>query len=336
MATVVAAQALVDSITNVNEYGSKKLLERPEWGAINFTAAHSDVDRIFSVLNHLQILPLEYLPDTTVVQIGNEINEVQKLFEQVDSFEIQSLQNPTQTRDKLVAELHTRADQFYTVVTPWIPFLAYQKGDVAKNIQSLTTSVTDANDLVEQAKDSIKAKEGEIDNIIVQAREASAGAGAAVFTKDFKTEATALEKTANNWLWVTGLLAVITLILALVMYFTIEAGMDYFQALQKFGSKLAALGVLIAATVWCGRIYKAIMHQAAVNKHRALSLQTFQAFSHAASDEATKDAVLMEATRAIFSTGLTGYIEQKSDSSESNSTRIVEVARAFPKMTESS
>ena len=76
----------------------------------------------------------------------------------------------------------------YTTIAQWIPFLAYQKGDVAENIQKLTTSVNQANTLVSNAKGEMEAKAREISEIITKAREASAAAGAAVFTKDFKTK----------------------------------------------------------------------------------------------------------------------------------------------------
>ena len=58
-----------------------------------------------------------------------------------------------------------------------------------------------------------------------------------------------------------------------------------------------------------------------------MSLQTFQAFSHAASDEQTKDAVLMEATRAIFGNTQTGYIDGVEVTPESK-VKILEVVKS--------
>lgn len=70
------------------------------------------------------------------------------------------------------------------------------------------------------------------------------------------------------------------------------------------------------------------MHLSTVNRHRALSLQTFQAFSHAASDESTKNAVLMEATRAVFGSVPTGFLDAKAGSSDGD-LKIVEVAKTL-------
>ena len=110
------------------------------------------------------------------------------------------------------------------------------------------------------------------------------------------------------------------------MFFVAEAGLDAGQLLQKSASRLVVLAVLFTTTLWCGRVYKALLHQAAVNRHRALSLQTFQAFSSAATDDATKDAVLMEATRAVFGRMPTGFLDA-TDSAGPQGVQVVEIAK---------
>jgi hypothetical protein len=61
-----------------------------------------------------------------------------------------------------------------------------------------------------------------------------------------------------------------------------------------------------------------------VNRHRALGLKTFQAFSAATSDNHTKDAVLMETTHSIFANTNTGLLNEPSSAdSESN---IIQIA----------
>jgi hypothetical protein len=226
-----------------------------------------------------------------------------------------------------MAELHSHADRLYTEASPWVPFLAYQKGDVSKNIETLTASVTQAQSLVDAAKATIANRQSEIETIITQAREASASAGAAIFTHDFKNEATALERQGSKWLRITGALAAATLGFAVLMWLTPVQGSQPEIIVQRFGGKLAVLVVLFTAALWCGRTYKALMHLSTINRHRALSLQTLQAFSHAASDDATKDAVLMEATRAIFGSVPTGFLDSKPGADQD--LKIVEIAKSL-------
>ena len=225
MATEEQTKPLIESIDKALEFQKKDMISRSEWGSITFDKAKNDLDRIFAILSHLKLLPLEHLTDQAITQINSQLNEVIKHLESIDNFNIEQA-NPPQIRDNLVAAIHQQADQFYTVATPWIPFLAYQKGDVSKNIEALTKSVQDANKIVEKAKEDIERKEEEIQEIITKAREASAAAGAAVFTKDFLRESDALRETAMKWLVATAIFALLTAGAAGAMWYWVEPGLN--------------------------------------------------------------------------------------------------------------
>lgn len=326
MATEDAVKTFREKVSEGLAFREKSLESRSEWGSITFKKASPDMKRIFEILAHLSVLPVEYLTDAAVPQIQSEIDHVITIFDRIDKFNIEQ-QNPTQIRDQIINEIHARTDQLYTVTSPWIPFLAYQKGDIAQNIEKLTLSVTQAQTLVDGAKETIEKRQGEIEHIITKAREASAAAGAAIFTQDFLNEANALEGRAGKWLKATAGLAMSTLLFAAVMWLWPTQDIETPVILQKFGGKLAILVVLFTATLWCGRNYKALMHLSTVNRHRALSIQTLQAFAHAASDDATKDAVLMEATRAIFGSVPTGYLDGRGGMNQD--LKIIEVAKTL-------
>lgn len=326
MADENQVKALMQSIEKILEYQDKSLVSRPEWGSISFAKAEKDFDRIFSVLGYLKVLPLEYLTDTSVKDIGDKISQLEEPFKNINAFNIEAGGTP-QSRDGFVTAIHRGADNFFASSAPWLPFLAYQKGDVTKNIDALSASVQEARTMVDAAKKGIEAKVAEINDIIVKAKEASASAGAAVFTHDFKKEAEERAGQARPWLYATGAFGTATVLLAILTWFWTQGGLDAGQIIQKVASKVVALSVLVTGTLWCGKIYKALMHQSTVNKHRALSLQTFQAFSAAASDNQTKDAVLMETTRAIFANTATGYISPEAESNETES-RIIEIAKS--------
>tara|TARA_B110000908_G_C10141309_1_gene396924 strand:+ start:442 stop:999 length:558 start_codon:yes stop_codon:yes gene_type:complete len=169
-------------------------------------------------------------------------------------------------------------------------------------------------------------KSGEIDKIIQAAREASASVGVAHFTADFDTEATTMETDASNWLKATITLAALSLISAIYFLFAEPSLSTTASAIQYVSSKILILILLISATLWCGNLYKAAKHQAAANKFKGNSLKTFQAFVNATDDNAIKDAVLVETTRAIFSESATGYIANDNSGTE-KSTKIIEVIK---------
>ena len=93
-----------------------------------------------------------------------------------------------------------------------------------------------------------------------------------------------------------------TIAAALLFYFwpKVSSEADLWETLRNLASKAAIIAVLFTGTVWCGRIYRALVHQATVNRHRGLSLKTFQAFVESTDDSYVKDAVLMAATRTVL------------------------------------
>ncbi|OFX10254.1 MAG: hypothetical protein A2516_08495 [Alphaproteobacteria bacterium RIFOXYD12_FULL_60_8] len=249
---------------------------------------------------------------------------------QIDGFTLNSGQAPNSQRDNLTNQLHGQVDAVSNAVSVWIPFLAYKKGDIAENVSKLSKAVDDARAALDAAKQTADVKKKEIDEIVTAARAASASAGAAVFTEDFLGEAGKQEDLAKNWLIATAIIGAIGIGTAGVMWYVAYHSSDLGKAqlVQVIAAKLVILSILIGASTWCGGIYKALRHQTSVNKHRAMSLRTLQAFVKAGSDDQTKNAVLMEACRAVFVGGNTGYLDGKGGSDES-SLKVIEIAKTL-------
>ena len=245
--------------------------------------------------------------------------------------------------------LNQAVDAFINYSNQWIIYLAYMKEGDAETINKLykaiteaTETVSSANDLLSRKKKSLDEREEkvfskaqsdintkieEINTIITKVRDDAAIKAAAVFTKEFSDEASKASKAAWAWLGVTSGLMALTFFVAYLLWQNAESVPDLTEFVQTFGSKMAMLAVLFTATIWSGRNYRAMMHQKIVNKHRALGLETFQAFSSATNDPQIKDAVLLETTRAIFSASSTGYLEAKEAASDQE-IRVLDMARS--------
>ena len=319
---------LTDQIERFRKFEIERLIKRAEWGEIDFQEARPDIQRIKDIVQYLAILPIELLTTNSLTRIQDELHGINSLFDELNTFSITASESPGTQRNQYVKQIQGQADSFYTEASPWIPFLAYQKGDVARNIESLTQVVNDGEAMVNKAQEDISNKAQEINKIIETAREASAAAGAAVFTKDFQSEADTKTDAAKTWLRVTGSMGIATLLSAWVFWVVAKPGLDSSHAWQLISTKFVILGVMATATIWCGRIYKALMHQGAVYRQRALSIQTLQAFSAAIDDPAIKDAVVMEAARSIFGSTQSGYIDNHGSGSDGD-IRLLEVAKNF-------
>lgn len=171
-------------------------------------------------------------------------------------------------------------------------------------------------------------KKEEVDKIVDAAREAAASAGVATFTHAFDEEAKKL--TAESKWWFGGIIgcSVVTAgaVIGLYLWPVLPADANTWQIVRNAFMKVSAIAVLLNGLVWCTRMYRARSHQASVNRHRALSLQTFQAFVQATGDPRTRDAVLLAATKSIFANVSTGLVGERS-SGEDPSIQIMEIGK---------
>ena len=297
-----------------------ELVTNSDWGIINFEAARPKLELAFQLFSDLLQLPVKILPDNVIANIIDSTEPLSQYINQIKDFTLQG--NAEQSRNDIVNNLDNQIDAFYTEAQGWIPYLAYHQGDVQRHLDEISSAVNESNNILTDAKQEAEAKKSEIDDIVVAAREASASAGVAHFSSDFMGEAEKLEKSARLWLRVTGGLTLVTLTIATV-FLRMDEPSGMYSVIYHSTTKLIILGTLIAATVWCGKIYKALRHQITTNRHRANAIKTFQAFSKAASDDAARDAVLMETTKSIFGLSPSGYLDQETAGSEP--TRIIEL-----------
>ena len=318
-----ALDALTESLKKVVAYQGKDLSRRSDWGSINFEEADEDVQSVLSLSATLCEMPLRFLSNNAANEIQQVVKELLPRLDAVDQFSLTQRGDPNQRRVEILSGLHQSCDRFYQDVGKWLPFLAYQQGDVAKNIKQLRAAISDAEQKAKESLLSIEQKKKEVAEIVTRTREASADAGVAVFTEDFQDESENAQKAAVKWLIATVSFAVLTLAVPVAAYFFENySGIEKSLFFTKLASKVVVISVLLTATLWCGRLYKSMRHLAIVNRHRAIGLRTFRAFSAAASDETTKNAVLMETTRSIFANGATGLIHESSADSDSNVIQI--------------
>ncbi|MCS0352134.1 hypothetical protein ND920_10985 [Vibrio ordalii] len=325
MATEQEVDRFLDLVNEITELTIDDLIYDSKWGSINFEKAKADLTRLYALCNHFKVLPLEQLPSDIAQQMVAQGTPIRSTVKNIREYTIEQ-ENPSGVRDQYINQVQTQVDQFYKFAHIYVPYLAYQKGEIQNNIEQLTTSVSQAKKLLENAEVETKAKSGEIESIIQAAREASASAGVAHFTADFEQESSTLEVQAKIWLKATVSLAAISLAFALYFLFSDPDISSVAKAIQFISSKVLILVLLIMATLWCGNMYKATKHQAAANKFKGNSLKTFQAFVKATDDDSVRDAVLVETTRAIFNESATGYLNVDSSTTE-KSTKVVEIIR---------
>ena len=296
----------------IAEIGKKKLVDRPEWGTINFEQSREDIDVVISLSQELENLPTSLLTEMRGSQLYNAMAAAYKCLKEIDRFSIENDARPSERRDHLCNKLERAADDLQNGALLIIPFLAYRRVDSAGRKEAMDRFEDSAGKILSAAAEKLKDKDDEIQDILRKAQDAGASIGVATFTTEFAAEAKKLTIRSRGWLAGAAILGILTIAAAIGSYFwppvSSEAGP--WETIRNFGSKAAILAVLFASAVWCGRIYRALVHQAAVNNHRAISLKTFQAFVKATDTPEVRDAVLLAATNAAFGSVPTGLVDQ--------------------------
>jgi peptidoglycan/LPS O-acetylase OafA/YrhL len=165
------------------------------------------------------------------------------------------------------------------------------------------------------------------DAALASIQETTGTAGAATHATEFEALATNSDTYAKRWLAFTLVLGFVTLVTVVILVLKDPSGEKPSQIAQYVMVRVAAFALGSYLTVWAARNYRAHRHLQVTNKHRATALRTFQTFVAAASSDApTKNAVLLEATRSIFTAGATGY---SGDEPAGPTDRVVEIARTI-------
>ncbi|MBD1396758.1 hypothetical protein H9Q13_06230 [Pontibacter sp. JH31] len=99
-----------------------------------------------------------------------------------------------------------------------------------------------------------------------------------------------------------------------------------YELAQYIFNKILIISTLFYLLSICARNYKAHRHNHVVNKHRHNALATFQSFTNAATDQQTKNAILLEATHSIFSSQHTGYMGADAEAESPN--KIIEIIKS--------
>ena len=320
--------------TRIQATPIEKLIRNYDWGSINFDAAKPDLEEIiWPICNELQSLQIELIPEGNLNQIRGPLNEVEATVGRIASFQLGG-NDPTAIRDQIVSTLRQQSDQLFAQAHGWIPYLALKRGDVESNIARLQSSVADASQRNSDFQAFLEQKRKEVEKIVSDTREMAGEAGVAQFTTRFADEATSRGKEARFWLGATGAGGLLTIILTVLVflgklspdYSTVTEATRNIILVQSLSTKVILLGILISGTFWCGRQYNVLKHLQTLNRHRADSLRTFQAFTQAANEPAGRDAVLIEATRAIFGHASTGYIRSADSAGDGNMT-ILEILK---------
>ena len=291
--------ALRSELGKLNSLDANELVRADELGPdSDFQDALPYFQRILRLFRDLSEVNLDMLSIRSLQSLLGAAQEASRLFSTIEDSPLSThSKKQTPHRSHQIQRLSYQYHSWYTEAAPVIAYSAWQNTDI---------------DRLEQDLRSVAAK-----------------VGVAHHALHFRNEADQHDKAARKWLWVVSGLAVLTVVLSgLYVSQALEpTELGTPQAIQLAVAKVLLFSFFFGAVVWAARVYRSHRHNFVVNQHRQNALTSFETFVEAARDDQTKSAVLMEATRCIFSPQASGYAD--SPAADPSTPRIMEIIRGM-------
>ncbi len=307
--------------------GKEQFVRQPEkWGPINFEDIEQELETVFWLVEMAKDLPLRIIPDEVLGGAAQSLQNILIDLQAIANFEITG--DAQALRNQLAKKLADHVENVVHTLGSWLPLLALRAGAIENWTGKMEGVYQMATVNLNQKLNAAEKRLEEIDETLQIAKATASKEGAAVFTQEFDNETKAARNRSWWWLGASVILVVAALTMPVLIIFG-KLGTPptlTLEAVYMTGWRFIAIAVLFYAAAWSGRIVLANMNLASVNKHRAISLQTLQAFHQAADDPAAKDAVVLEAARAVYENVPSGYISRQA-SQQGATARTLEIIK---------
>jgi hypothetical protein len=324
-----ARQGLESSLQALASVTPESLVRTEQLGrALDFSQGTEVFARTLGLFKSLEASSLDNVPHNTLTQLTQFAKEAAATFKNIQSFDPSGQNNPASVRDNLIQQVATQYQSWFPHISPVIAYSIRRGTDFDRLEREARSTVEELNRMKRELETKAASIVSEAQTTLEQVRRAAAEVGVAQHAVHFKQEAAGHLAQSKSWLKATGGLAAITLVLSIwtvYYYATTAVSMTTTQSLQLAVAKVILFSLLYFGMVWSARMYRSQWHNHVINKHRQNALSTFETFVKAASDDQTKNAVLIQATHCIFSPQATGFVAHDSDATASP--QILEIVR---------
>ncbi len=303
----------------------KSLVRTDDLGkALDFSEGVEYFERALKLFSKLKAVNFDDFPDEQLQNLLNLANEAEETFSNIQVFQ-STEPNAVEIRNRIIQQAKNQYARQFPQIKQVLAY-AYAEGT---DFESL---VGEAKATVSRVEEEVKIAENaskQIDGILTAAKKAAPVIGLSKYAVIFKDEAHSHRINARRWLGVFAALAALTIAFGfwgVSLYIKKIAEMTTAQSIQVSLSRIVILAVLYFGLVWSGRIYKAQQHNCVVNQHRHNALTTFETFVNTTEDKETKNAVLIQTTKAIFSPQHSGFTAHEKELSASP--QILEIVRS--------
>ena len=299
-------------------------LARKDLGPFNFEGAVGDIQKSIALFTPLLTTPLDAVPDQIVNELLSVATEALQSLQAIQDFSPVNLENPTQERDNLVNQVQGQhLGHWQTVSRVLRPM------PTDESLNEFVDRIRKASDQADTSTRELQRKLDEANQIVASMRDAAAATGARRHVQLFRAEADDHKKAAERWLrWLVGLLVAAGSV-GIGVFFVfppqIADPTSLTIYLQQAAPRILVLTLFLYGVRMTRQVYGSHKHNETLNRHRQNALDTFETFVQATEDPQTRSAVLLEATRSIFSVQSSGYLAREREYADS--AQVLEILR---------
>lgn len=326
---IVKIEDHLDQISILSK-GIDKLIRTDELGQqLDFSTGEEVFKKTFEVITPLKGADLSNIPYEILEKFEIELSSVRNDFGQILSFSPKKSTQPENIRNQLIANVDRRQTSLFNATYPILTFLMYYGKGFGKTSQDIRSSLKEVEATKKHISEKSEKMLAEIDSILAISQKTAGALGVTEYSKIFQEESDEHQRTARSWLKATiGLMVLLVVVGFVPIIFSdfIDTNNNY-SLIQLAVTKILVLTVLFYGLNLCAKNYRSHTHNSILNKHRQNALRTFETFVKASGeDNQTKNAVLLEATRTIFTNQQTGYINGENEAEFPS--RIIEIIKS--------
>lgn len=303
-------------------------LKRLELGEkLSFQQATPYIERVVMLYRNLLDCNLTELPVVTMDQIASTGKTSIGVLEKIGSFDPEKAQNPFPERSQLIDQIRDRWESDFPVVAPVLAYATKSSADFQRLEREARGTLSELGESKKAFKAVTDEILGDMKSALEEVQDAAKKAGVAQHATHFSDEANLSRNIAVCWLLAGVFFGVFT---ACYVVFHVEPALldltepTAMQLIQASIPRLLIVFVLTFGMIWSAKNFTSSAHNYVVNRHRRNALASFQTFVEGASKPDIKDAVLIQATHAIFTPQDSGFA--KGDVPNPSS-QVVEVFR---------
>lgn len=284
--------------------------------AFNFLDAVAPLEALFALYRDLAQSDLDFIPDAVIKNHLALGREVKKLLEAIQQFNPKQA-NATVARDQIIERVRQIYDGQWQRISPTLAYCSGKQKDLDAIRTQMAATEKEFQKAIATAHESLRTSDERAQKVLRGIEDAAAKAGVDKHAIQFSEQSEEHRYNAYYWMGATVLLAAIG---AGVLHYIfigqarpkaldaeeIKTGLLVFEVITR----LMVFSFFSFGMYWAARNYAAHRHNYVVNRHRQNALATFNAFvSAAGNDEGTKNAVLLQASQAIYAPQSSGYID---------------------------